>query len=156
MNYLPAVNVIYALTLKQNLRVGYSQTVSRPDFRELARFGFLDLVGGLQTIGNPELDQTDIGNYDFRWEYFPGGTQLLAASFFFKNFDRPIEQTMIAAVALLRTYSNATAARNFGVELEFRRGMDFVSPKLREFAVSSTSRSSTRISTSATSPSRSC
>ncbi len=137
VNYLPAVNVIYALTLKQNLRVGYSQTVSRPDFRELARFGFLDLVGGLQTIGNPELDQTDIGNYDFRWEYFPGGNQLLAASFFFKNFDRPIEQTMIAAVALLRTYSNATAARNFGVELEFRRGMDFVSPKLREFAVSS-------------------
>ena len=137
LNYLPAVNVIYALSPKQNLRVGYSQTVSRPDFRELARFGFLNVVGGLQTIGNPDLVQTDISNYDFRWEYFPGGNQLLAASFFFKNFDSPIEQTMIAAVALLRTFSNATAARNYGVELEFRRGLDFVSPRLREFAVSS-------------------
>ncbi len=137
LNYLPAVNVIYSLTPKQNLRVGYSQTVSRPDFRELARFGFLDLVGGLQTIGNPELVQTDISNYDFRWEYFPGGNQLLAASFFFKNFDKPIEQTMISAVALLRTFSNANAARNYGFEFEFRRGLNFLTPKLREFAVSS-------------------
>ena len=136
-NLLPALNVIYSLTPKQNLRVGFSKTVSRPDFRELARFGFLDLVGGLQTIGNPELVQTDISNYDFRWEYFPGSNQLIAASFFYKNFDQPIEQTMIAAVALLRTFSNATAARNFGFEFEFRRGMDFLSPKLREFAVSS-------------------
>lgn len=137
VNYLPAVNVIYALTAKQNLRAGYSQTVSRPDFRELARFGFLDLVGGLQTIGNPELVQTGIANYDFRWEYFPGGNQLLAASFFFKDFDRPIERTMTSAVALLRTFSNARAARNFGLEFEFRRGLDFVSPRLREFALSS-------------------
>ncbi len=136
-NYLPAVNVIYAMTPKQNLRVGYSQTVSRPDFRELARFGFLNVVGGLQTIGNPELVQTDISNYDVRWEYFPGGNQLLAASFFYKNFDRPIERTMISAVALLRTFSNANAARNYGFELEFRRGLNFMSPKLREFAVSS-------------------
>lgn len=137
VNYLPAANVIYSLTPKQNLRVGYSQTVSRPDFRELARFGFLDLVGGLQTIGNPELVQTDIANYDVRWEYFPGGNQLLAASFFYKDFDRPIERTMISAVALLRTFSNATAAKNFGLELDFRRGLEFLTPKLREFAVSS-------------------
>ena len=137
VNYLPAVNVIYALTPKQNLRAGYSQTVSRPDFRELARFGFLDLVGGLQTIGNPELDQTGISNYDFRWEYFPGGNQLLAASFFYKNFERPIERTMISAVALLRTFSNAQAASNLGLEFEFRRGLDFLSPKIREFAISS-------------------
>ncbi len=137
VNYLPSVNVIYSLSPKQNLRVGYSRTVSRPDFRELARFGFLNLVGGLQTIGNPDLVQTDISNYDFRWEYFPGSNQLVAASFFYKNFQNPIEQTMIAAVALLRTFSNATAARNYGFELEFRRGMDFVSPKLREFAIAS-------------------
>ena len=135
-NLLPALNVIYSLTPKQNLRAGYSQTVSRPDFRELARFGFLNVVGGLQTIGNPDLLQTDISNYDVRWEYFPGGNQLLAASFFYKHFSRPIEQTMIAAVALLRTYSNANAAHNYGFELEFRRGMGFLSPMLRDFALS--------------------
>ena len=136
-NYLPAVNLIYSISPKQNLRVGYSRTVSRPDFRELARFGFLNVVGGLQTIGNPDLRQTDISNYDVRWEYFPGGNQLLAASFFYKDFESPIEQTMIAAVALLRTFTNARAAKNYGIEAEFRRGLNFLSPKLREFAVSS-------------------
>ena len=136
-NYVPDLNVIYAATPKQNLRVGYSQTVSRPDFRELARFGFLDLVGWLQTIGNPELEQTGTSDFDFRWEYFPGGNQLIAASIFLKNFDRPIERTMISAVALLRTFSNADGAQNYGFEFEFRRGMDFVSRRLREFAVSS-------------------
>ena len=123
---LPALNVIYSLTPKQNLRVGYSQTVSRPDFRELARFGFLDVVGGLQTIGNPDLAQTDISNYDVRWEYFPGGNQLLAASFFFKNFDRPIEQTMIAAVALLRTYS-PTRVRRATTASSSNSGVDWTS-----------------------------
>ncbi len=136
-NYLPAVNLIYSISPKQNLRVGYSQTVSRPDFRELARFGFLNVVGGLQTIGNPDLQQTSIANYDFRWEYFPGGNQLLAASFFYKDFETPIEQTMTAAVTLLRTFTNARAAKNYGFEAEFRRGLNFLSPKLREFAISS-------------------
>lgn len=136
-NYLPAVNLIYSISQKQNLRVGYSRTVSRPDFRELARFGFLNVVGGLQTIGNPDLEQTNISNYDFRWEYFPGGNQLVAASFFYKNFEAPIEQTMIAAVALLRTFTNARAAKNYGFEAEFRQGLSSFSPKLREFAVSS-------------------
>ena len=62
---------------------------------------------------------------------------MLAASFFYKDFESPIEQTMIAAVALLRTFTNARAAKNYGIEAEFRRGLNFLSPKLREFAVSS-------------------
>lgn len=77
--------MIYAVTPRQNLRVGDSQTVSRPDFRDLARFSFLDRLGGLQTIGNSELVQTRISNYEARWEYFPGSNQLVAASFFHKN-----------------------------------------------------------------------
>lgn len=137
VNYLPSVNVIHALTPKQNLRFGYSQTVSRPDFRELALFDFLDIVGGRQTVGNPALIQTDIDNYDVRWEYFPGGNQLLAASFFYKRFDNPIERTIRATVGLLTSFDNADGASNYGVELEFRRGLNFVSDKLREFAITS-------------------
>ncbi|MDA1233182.1 MAG: outer membrane beta-barrel protein [Acidobacteria bacterium] len=136
VNYLPAANAIYQLTGRQNLRFGVSQTVSRPDFRELALFDFLDVVGGRLTVGNPDLIQTDIRNYDVRWEYFPGGNQLIAASFFYKNFNNPIERTVIATVGLTTTFSNATAADNYGVELEFRRNLDFVSPALRPFSVS--------------------
>lgn len=135
-NYLPAVNMVYQLTSKQNLRFGYSQTVSRPDFRELALFDFLDVVGGRLTVGNPDLVQTTIRNYDARWEYFPGGKQLIAASFFYKNFNDPIERTILATVGLTTTFSNAPSAQNYGVELEFRRNMAFVAPSLRQFSVS--------------------
>ena len=135
-NVLPGVNAIYYLTPRHNLRFGYSQTVSRPDFRELALFDFTDITGGWQTVGNPNLVQTRIDNVDARWEYFPGGNQLIAGSFFYKKFRDPIERTIIATVGLLSTYDNAKAADNYGFEAEYRRGMDFVSQKLHEFAVS--------------------
>lgn len=134
---LPAANAVYSLTPRQNIRFGYSQTVARPDFRELALFDFLDIVGGRQTVGNPLLEQTTIQNYDVRWELFPGANQLLAVSFFYKTFEKPIERTVLATVGLLTTFDNAESARNFGFELEFRRNLEFISPRLNEFAISS-------------------
>ena len=35
---LPGINVNYALTPRQNLRLGYARTLNRPDFRELSPF----------------------------------------------------------------------------------------------------------------------
>lgn len=136
-NLLPAANVVYSLTPRQNVRFGFSKTVARPDFRELALFDFLDIVGGRQTVGNPELEQTTIDNFDVRWELFPGANHLLAASFFYKSFDKPIERTVLATVGLLTTFENADSARNYGFELEFRRNLEFISPTLSEWAVSS-------------------
>lgn len=136
INYLPAANVTYQATPKQNIRAGFSQTVARPDFRELALFDFLDIVGGRQTVGNPNLQQTEIRNYDVRWEYFPGGNQLIAASFFYKTFDQPIEQVIRATIGLLTTFANADSADNFGFELEFRRNLEFINSGMREWSVS--------------------
>lgn len=135
-NYLPSANFIYELSPRQNLRVGFSQTVSRPDFRELALFDFIDVVGGRLTVGNPDLLQTRIRNYDVRWEMFPGGNQLLAASFFYKSFADPIERVVFQTVGLVTTYANATSAENFGFELEARRSLDFLGPGGRQFAAS--------------------
>lgn len=136
VSYLPSANVTHFLTQKQNLRFGVSQTVSRPDFREIALFDFLDVTGGRLTVGNPELVQTEIRNYDVRWEYFPGGNQLLAASFFYKTFDNPIERTIRATTGLLTSFDNAESATNYGFELEARRSLDDLSPSLRGLAVS--------------------
>ncbi len=135
-NFLPAFNLIYEVAPKQNIRAGFSQTVSRPDFRELARFGFLDLNGGRETSGNPNLVQTEIRNYDLRWEYFPGGNQLLAATLFYKQFKDPIESTVRPTVGLLQTFDNADSATNWGFELEMRRNLEVLTPTLREFSVS--------------------
>ena len=68
---LPGLNVIYNMTPNQNLRFGYSKTVNRPEFRELAPFEFTDVVGGRATVGNPDLVRATIQNVDARWEWFP-------------------------------------------------------------------------------------
>ncbi|MBI4903632.1 MAG: TonB-dependent receptor [Acidobacteria bacterium] len=132
----PAINAIYSLSAKQNLRVSYSRTLSRPDFRELSPFDFNNVLGGFVSTGNPDLKRATVGNYDARWEWFPGGNQLIAASVFAKTFTNPIEQTILPSNDLRQTFVNAKAARNVGFELEFRRSLAFLSKRLKDFGVS--------------------
>jgi TonB-dependent receptor len=132
---MPAINAIYALNGRQNLRFSYSRTVSRPDFRELSPFDFNNVVGGFVTQGNPNLVRALISNYDARWEWFLGGNQVLAASFFVKDFTDPIESTILPSNDLRQSFVNAEGALNFGFELEARKNLGFLNPRLREFNV---------------------
>jgi hypothetical protein len=114
----PGVNLVQALRPDMNLRVSYSMTVNRPEFRELAPFEFTDVVGNRAVRGNAELDRALIQNVDGRWEMFTGSRGVLAASVFFKQFDKPIERIVVGGATPLTTFQNADAARNFGLELE--------------------------------------
>ena len=117
----PGINFVQALTPTTNLRLSYSTTVNRPEFRELAEFEFTDVVGNRAVKGNPELQRALIQNVDARWERFTGGRGVLAASFFYKYFDKPIERVVIAAANPIATFQNADNARNFGIEIEAGR-----------------------------------
>jgi outer membrane receptor protein involved in Fe transport len=132
---MPAINAIYALTQKQNLRFSYSQTVSRPDFRELSPFDFNNVLGGFVSQGNPNLVRATVDNFDARWESFLGGNELLAASFFYKRFVNPIEVTILPSNDLRQTYVNAKGANNRGFELEYRQGLKRVSNRLSDFGL---------------------
>ena len=119
-NVFPSVNFVYAATAGQNVRIGYSQTVNRPEFREVSPFEFTDVVGGRAVVGNPNLRQSLIRNFDARWEWFPGAEEVVSASFFFKRFDDPIERIVEPTAQLRTSFTNADTARNAGVELELR------------------------------------
>jgi outer membrane receptor protein involved in Fe transport len=110
--------------------------VSRPDFRELSPFDFNDVLGGFVTQGNANLKRASINNYDFRWEHFSRGNQLMAASVFAKTFTDPIETTVLASSDLRETFVNAAGARNLGFELEFRRALGNFTPRLGPWSVS--------------------
>ena len=120
-NIFPGVNAVYALAYDQNVRVSYSQTVNRPEFREVAPFEFTDVVGGRATVGNPDLDQSLIQNVDARWEWFPGAEEVVSASFFYKYFDNPIERVVQPTAQLRTSYDNADSANNTGFEIEGRK-----------------------------------
>ena len=117
----PSLNVVYAVRQDQNIRVGFSQTVNRPEFRELAPFEFTDIIGGRALIGNPELTRSLIQNFDLRWEWFPRAEEVLSASVFFKNFNDPIERFVEPTAQLRTSFTNAASARNLGLELEARK-----------------------------------
>jgi outer membrane receptor protein involved in Fe transport len=133
---LPAVNVIYALTRRQNLRFGFGRTVNRPDFRELSPFEFTNVVGGYSTVGNPDLQRATIDNFDGRWEWFPGGNQVIAASYFYKRFTDPIEQIYRPTASELRqSFLNVDRANNQGMELEFRKNLGSFSAAMAPFSL---------------------
>jgi hypothetical protein len=117
-DFFPAVNLVLGAGADSNLRVSYSTTVNRPEFRELAEFEFTDVVGNRAVKGNANLKRALIQNVDARWERFTGGRAVMAASFFFKHFDKPIERVVIAAANPIATFQNSDSARNYGVELE--------------------------------------
>lgn len=132
---LPAVNLIYALSPRQNVRFAYGRTISRPDFRELSPFEFTNVLGGFNTVGNPNLKRAAIDNFDARWEWFLGGDQVIAASYFYKRFDDPIEVSVQPTQDFRQSFLNAENAINQGVELEFRRNLRFVSRRIAPFSI---------------------
>lgn len=117
----PAVNLVQGVTANSNLRLSYSATVNRPEFREVATFEFTDVVGARAVRGNPDLRRAIIQNVDARWELFPGARNVLAVSGFYKYFNEPIERVVIAGAQPIVTFQNANSARNFGLELEAAR-----------------------------------
>ena len=117
----PGANLIFAVRSDTNLRMSYSRTVNRPEFRELAAFEFTDVVGNRAVKGNPELTEARIQNADVRLETLSGGRNVLAVSGFFKDFDAPIERVVLAGAQPIVTFQNAQNARNLGVELEAAR-----------------------------------
>ncbi|MCX6318812.1 MAG: TonB-dependent receptor [Bacteroidetes bacterium] len=119
-DYLPSVNFVYAATPKMNLRLSYSQTINRPEFRELAPFLFYDYVTSYTYEGQESLKRAKISNYDFRYEFFPGKAQVFSASAFYKEFDNPIEIVTIPNTSSQTIYINSKSAKIYGVEAEFR------------------------------------
>ncbi|MDE0325189.1 MAG: TonB-dependent receptor [Candidatus Poribacteria bacterium] len=135
LDWLPGLNVTYRLTDRMNLRLAASRTITRPDFRELAPFEFTDFVGGRTILGNPDLERTQIDNFDFRWETFPQIGGILAVSAFYKRFQKPIEQIVQPQAEVRITYENAESANNYGLELETRQNLGILTETLRKFSI---------------------
>lgn len=135
---LPSANVIVPVTENMNIRASFTQTLARPNMRELAPFVSFDFGGDFRIQGNPNLDRTLIQNYDLRWELFPRPGELFAVSGYYKNFDNPIVTAFVPESANpLIEYQNVDNALVYGLELEVRKKLDFISPALRHFKISS-------------------
>ncbi len=122
IDILPSANIIYSLSDKINIRASYYQTVSRPEFRELAPFAFYNFVNDNVLSGSPDLKRALIHNYDLRFEFYPGAGQLLSVTGFYKEFFNAIELINRPGTsgAPELSYKNVDFVKNYGGELEYR------------------------------------
>lgn len=132
-DWLPSFNFTYSVIENMNLRLAYNRTIARPVFRELAPYASWDYKGGYRVVGNPGLKRTTIDNIDFRWEYFFAPGEIISFSAFYKHFTDPIEQRDEPTTNNPEiNYENIADSRLFGLELEFRKQLDFI-PALQDF-----------------------
>jgi TonB-dependent receptor len=136
---LPSVNLTYSLSEKMNIRASYYQSISRPEFREIAPFSFFDFQEQIFTIGNPELERNLIRNYDLRYEFFPNAGEIVSFSLFYKKFDSPIEEVFLPNSGgdnRIKSFMNAkSGADNYGVEIEARKNLGFIGKLFKYFSV---------------------
>lgn len=132
---LPGITATY-INGNHQFRLGYSETTSRPDFRELSPASFTNPLTGYEVVGNPNLRVAAIKNYDMRWEWYFSRTDSLSLGFFMKDFDSPIESVVQPGANSARSYVNAKSATNQGVEFEARKQLDFLGDFWSDFYLS--------------------
>lgn len=140
IDLFPSINLIFSQTEMQNWRASYSRTIARPSFKELSFAQILDPIsnrifnGSLfsYTDWDGNLRETRIDNFDLRWELFMEKDQLFSVSAFYKQFDSPIELVRIPEQQTSTEYQprNVGDGRLYGIELEFRKELSFISPYL--------------------------
>ena len=128
---LPSAAINVKLTETQSLRLSASRTLARPEYRELSPITSRDVIGGDNVEGDPDLERTRISNADLRWEWYPSSGEVVSIALFGKQFDKPIER-VYRAVSGTRTvfYLNAAGADNYGIEVELRKSMGFLTRSL--------------------------
>jgi outer membrane receptor protein involved in Fe transport len=118
---LPAATVTWNFAEDLQLRLGYSQTIARPQFRELAFSPFIDPDTDRVYEGNPFLVDSEFVNYDARLEYYFGSNQFVTFGGFYKTIDNPIEEVVVPVSGSVRTrFANAPEATLYGAEVEYR------------------------------------
>lgn len=123
LSVLPALNIVYKVTDKMNLRAGYSRTLARPSFREKSRAVIYDPITKRTFSGNLDLEMTNIDNVDLRYEYFMGGKDMVSLSGFYKRFDGHIEMAPFGLAPDNFKPRNSGIAQVFGGEFEVRKGL---------------------------------
>ncbi len=114
----PTVNIKYDLNEKNTLRMAVSQTITLPEFKEIAPFEYVSQTGQV-VRGNPDLEASTNLNYDLKWEYYPSNGQLISLASFYKNISDPINTVQDRGSAGVFSYFNSgEKAEVFGLEAE--------------------------------------
>lgn len=122
---LPSGTITWEATPELQLRFSGSQTIARPQFRELVEQSYFDPESNRRFRGNPFLQDSELLNFEARAEYYIDNQNRVSIAGFFKEIDNPIENFLSLASGRIQTsFANAPAAELFGGELDVVYGID--------------------------------
>ncbi|MEO1014888.1 MAG: TonB-dependent receptor [Pseudomonadota bacterium] len=123
--FLPAVTVTWNPIDDVQVRGGFSQTIVRPQFREIGPVEFTNPNTDILTTGNALLVNSEINNFDVRAEYYFGREQYVTLGGFYKEITNPIEEITASGLgggdAGRSTFVNSDSAEVYGFEFEFQK-----------------------------------
>jgi hypothetical protein len=120
-DWFPAVTITWNPMDEIQVRGGYSETLTRPQFRELAPAVFNNSETDVTFFGNPYLQNASIKNYDLRAEYYFARDQFATLGLFYKDITNPIEEVLNPAESIQTTFINAPSAELYGFEVEYEQ-----------------------------------
>ena len=125
---LPSVELKYSPTYMMNIKLSYSQTINKPELREISPFAYFDFYTQTSVRGDSALKRALIFNYDLRFELFGLSDDMISVGIFHKHINSPIEKVIVSGSALgsERTFKNARFANVFGIEFEFVKNIWWV------------------------------
>ncbi|MDA0271910.1 MAG: TonB-dependent receptor [Proteobacteria bacterium] len=138
--YYPSISVTYMTEWWAEvfqLRLGYSETVVRPDLREITDASYVDARTGFLTDGDPSVRPADITNYDLRAEWYFNSGDNLSIGLYFKDIANPIEFFESAASDTNRSREiiNAESGEVYGLELEGLKSLGFLGNFWQQFFI---------------------
>ncbi len=134
--FLPVYGLKLVLPYKNSLRLAWSRTISRPDFKEFSESESINDEEKVIERGNKNLKVSDLSNFDLRWDWYLSKSNIISASYFRKHFKNPIEAVGIPASNPYRTYINTPEAELYGYEFEFRADLKSIWSRLQGFKYS--------------------
>ena len=123
--WLPGATVTWEVAPQMQVRLNASQTIARPQFRELIFQQYYDPESDRLYRGNPLLGDSKLTNAEARFEWYFAPDQRLSVAGFYKDIKKPIEA--FAAFndnSVVTSYANAPKAQLYGAELEVQKYFD--------------------------------
>ena len=134
--YLPSLNIKYAINDDQNLRFTASQTVSLPEFKEVAPFVYENIAtrigGNPDLLGSTNPNFVNVGdksyskilNIDLKYEWFFSKNEIISLGAFTKEIKNPINLVVGAdATGTQRYFRTGEKATIYGAEIELRKNI---------------------------------
>lgn len=142
-----SANLTYTLSKQHNFRLGYSNSLARPELRELTNVFDFDPFQFALVVGNPRLKNQLTTNYDFRWEWFPRAGEVIAASVFYKEIDQQLTKVYkqnssgldarFPEFPAIEFQNDPNRGRVYGIELELVKNLGQLWRPLKGFFLGS-------------------